>query len=50
MTMCRPCHFRNINDGVYKCGFAQSQAAYDEAVTTLFAALDKVRMRNDVHY
>lgn len=29
-----------INNGVYRSGFATSQAAYDAAVTELFAALD----------
>jgi putative glutathione S-transferase len=29
-----------INDGVYRCGFARSQDAYDRAVTQLFVALD----------
>lgn len=29
-----------INDGVYRAGFARSQAAYDAAVTALFDALD----------
>jgi putative glutathione S-transferase len=29
-----------INNGVYRAGFAKSQVAYDEAVTTLFKALD----------
>ena len=34
--------YPGINDGVYKSGFAKSQAAYDEAVTTLFESLDRV--------
>ncbi|MBD0270133.1 MAG: glutathione S-transferase family protein [Cyanobacteria bacterium Co-bin8] len=31
-----------INNGVYRCGFAQAQAAYDEACEALFAALDEI--------
>lgn len=32
--------YQPINNGVYRAGFATSQAAYDEAVTDLFTALD----------
>ena len=34
--------YTNINDGVYKCGFAKSQSAYDEAVGSLYTHLDRV--------
>jgi len=34
--------YHDINNGVYKCGFAQSQEAYDEACDKLYNALDKV--------
>jgi len=32
--------YNSINNGVYRCGFAQSQAAYDRAFSELFASLD----------
>ena len=32
--------YDTLNNGVYKCGFATSQDAYDEAITPLFDTLD----------
>ncbi|ONK63913.1 uncharacterized protein A4U43_C07F20210 [Asparagus officinalis] len=32
--------YPNVNNGVYRCGFAQSQEAYDSAVNDLFSTLD----------
>jgi putative glutathione S-transferase len=34
--------YDNINNGVYRCGFAKSQAAYDTAIDALFDTLDHV--------
>ncbi|KAA8494657.1 Glutathionyl-hydroquinone reductase YqjG [Porphyridium purpureum] len=34
-------HLYTINNGVYRCGFARSQEAYDEALRELFACLDE---------
>jgi glutathionyl-hydroquinone reductase len=34
-----------LNNGVYKAGFASSQAAYDEAVAAVFAMLDQLEDR-----
>lgn len=33
-----------VNNGVYKAGFATTQDAYDEAVRSLFAALDQIEL------
>lgn len=32
--------YTTVNNGVYRCGFATTQAAYEEAVTPLFDTLD----------
>jgi putative glutathione S-transferase len=37
--------YEPINNGVYKCGFATTQQAYDEAVDVLFDALETVEER-----
>jgi glutathionyl-hydroquinone reductase len=34
--------YKSVNNGVYSCGFAQTQAAYDLAYHELFATLDRV--------
>jgi len=37
--------YRTVNNGVYRCGFATSQAAYDDAVRPLFESLDLLEDR-----
>jgi len=37
--------FHNVNNGVYKAGFATSQAAYEAAFDALFATLDRLEER-----
>ena len=37
--------FNNVNNGVYRCGFASTQEAYEEAFLDLFAALDQLESR-----
>jgi putative glutathione S-transferase len=37
--------YENINNGVYRAGFATRQGAYDQAARTLFAALDEIEAR-----
>lgn len=34
--------YRAINNGVYRCGFATTQSAYEQAYDELFAALDQL--------
>ncbi|RAI44473.1 glutathione S-transferase family protein [Rhodoplanes roseus] len=40
--------YANINNGVYRAGFATTQAAYEEAFRALFAALDEIETRLSV--
>jgi putative glutathione S-transferase len=37
--------YTNINNGVYRTGFARTQEAYDEAVERVFSALDELERR-----
>ena len=41
--------YQNINNGVYRAGFARSQDAYEEAFHALFAALDTLERRLSEH-
>ncbi|CAH2046530.1 unnamed protein product [Thlaspi arvense] len=34
--------YPKVNNGVYRCGFAQSQEAYDQAVNEIFSTLDEI--------
>ena len=34
--------YKTVNNGVYRCGFARSQAAYEQAYDALFETLDKL--------
>ncbi len=34
--------YHAVNNGVYRCGFAQTQSAYEKACEELFIALDKI--------
>jgi glutathionyl-hydroquinone reductase len=34
--------YETVNNGVYRCGFAQTQCAYEQAHTQLFATLDHI--------
>jgi putative glutathione S-transferase len=37
--------YREVNNGVYRCGFATSQEAYDQAYRKLFGQLDRLEER-----
>jgi glutathionyl-hydroquinone reductase len=39
--------YENINNGVYRCGFATTQEAYEGAFDALFSALDELEARLD---
>ena len=37
--------YKNVNNGVYRCGFASTQAAYEEAFDNLFNTLEELEKR-----
>src|SRR5690625_8036686 len=37
--------YSDINNGVYQCGFAQSQQAYERAYDILFSRLEQIEQR-----
>ncbi|MCB1471104.1 MAG: glutathione S-transferase family protein [Rhizobiaceae bacterium] len=41
--------YANVNNGVYRAGFATKQSAYEEAFTSLFETLDKLEDRLSGH-
>ncbi|UKV15047.1 glutathione S-transferase family protein [Thalassospiraceae bacterium SW-3-3] len=41
--------YNDVNNGVYKSGFATAQNAYEDAVTTLFGTLDWLEDRLSIH-
>ncbi|MFQ5469753.1 MAG: glutathione S-transferase family protein, partial [Gammaproteobacteria bacterium] len=41
--------YENVNNGVYRCGFATTQGAYDRAVVRLFETLDMLEERLSGH-
>jgi putative glutathione S-transferase len=41
--------YENINNGVYRAGFATTQEAYEEAFLSLFGALDRIEARLSQH-
>jgi putative glutathione S-transferase len=41
--------YDNLNNGVYRAGFALTQEAYDEAFDNVFAALDTLEERLSAH-
>ncbi len=41
--------YNNVNNGVYRAGFAKTQEAYDKAFDDVFAALDEIEARLGRH-
>lgn len=41
--------YTDVNNGVYRTGFASSQAAYEDAYLTLFAKLDELEVHLSTH-